>query len=237
MQKNSFIAAFDINSGKRLWQTSRDEIPSWGSPTVYEGKNRTEVITNATRAVRGYDVMTGRELWKLTGNPEVTATTPVVANDLIYITNGYRPVQPIFAIKVGANGDISRTARRQTVYRLEQAARRDLHAYPVVYGDYLYTLANQGVLTCYDAKSGERSIRSVFERRAVRTARRRLPLTASCTLPARRSGAVVKAGPEYELLATTVGEAMMATPATRWSRNYSRTAFSLWGGATAAHTQ
>jgi outer membrane protein assembly factor BamB len=40
IQKNSFIAAYDIKTGKQVWKTSREEIPSWGSPTVYEGKLR-----------------------------------------------------------------------------------------------------------------------------------------------------------------------------------------------------
>ncbi len=78
VQKNSFIAAYDINNGKRLWMTPREEIPSWGTPTIYEGKSRVELITNATKAVRSYDPATGKELWKFSGNPEVTATTPIV---------------------------------------------------------------------------------------------------------------------------------------------------------------
>jgi len=47
-----------------------------GTPTIYEGKNRTELITNSTKAIRGYDPLTGKELWTLTGNSEVTVTTP-----------------------------------------------------------------------------------------------------------------------------------------------------------------
>ncbi|HET9711916.1 MAG TPA: PQQ-binding-like beta-propeller repeat protein, partial [Pyrinomonadaceae bacterium] len=45
IQKNSFIAAYDLKTGKQLWKTPREEIPAWSSPTVYEGKLRTELIT------------------------------------------------------------------------------------------------------------------------------------------------------------------------------------------------
>src|ERR671939_485854 len=46
LQQNSFIAAYDLKTGKRLWMTPREEIPGWGTPPVYEGKKRTELITN-----------------------------------------------------------------------------------------------------------------------------------------------------------------------------------------------
>ena len=34
VQKGSFIAAYDVKTGKRLWKTERDEISSWGTPTI-----------------------------------------------------------------------------------------------------------------------------------------------------------------------------------------------------------
>src|SRR5262245_20624739 len=107
IQKNSFIAAYDLKTGKQVWKTSREEIPSWGTPTVYEGAGRAELITNGTKAIRGYDPMTGKELWRLTPNSEITTPTPFVAHDLIFVTSGYSPVQPIYAIKPGANGDLT----------------------------------------------------------------------------------------------------------------------------------
>jgi outer membrane protein assembly factor BamB len=60
IQKDSFIAAYDLKTGKRMWTTPREEIPSWGTPTVYEGKTRAELIANATKFIRGYDPMTAK---------------------------------------------------------------------------------------------------------------------------------------------------------------------------------
>jgi outer membrane protein assembly factor BamB len=86
---------------------------------------------------------------------------------------------------------------------------------PIVYGDLLYTCSNQGVLTAYNAKTGER----VYQERLGGTGG---AFTAS---PVASDGKlyfssedgdvfVVKAGPKYELLAKNpVGEVMMATPA------------------------
>ena len=79
VQKDSYIAAYYLKNGKLAWKTSRDEISSWGTPTVYVGKNRAELIANGSKAIRGYDPLTGKELWRLTPNSEVTTPTPIVA--------------------------------------------------------------------------------------------------------------------------------------------------------------
>jgi len=217
VQKDSFIAAYNIKTGKLAWKTSRDEISSWGTPTVYEGKTRAEVITNGSKAIRGYDPMTGKELWRLTPNSEVTTPTPFAARDLIFVTSGYRVIQPIYAIKPGATGDISLKdgATSNTYIAWSKTRGGPYMPTPIVYGDVLYTCSNQGVVTAYNADNGERLYQE-------RLGGKGGAFTAS---PVASDGKlyfssedgevfVVKAGPKYELLATNpVGEVMMATPA------------------------
>ena len=36
IQRGSFLAAFDTATGKEVWRTQRDEIPSWSTPTIFE---------------------------------------------------------------------------------------------------------------------------------------------------------------------------------------------------------
>jgi outer membrane protein assembly factor BamB len=217
LQQNSFIAAYDLKTGKRLWTTPREEISGWGTPTVYEGKARAELITNGTKAVRGYDPLTGKLLWWLAPNSEITTPTPVVAHDLIYVTSGYAPIQPIYAIRPGGSGDISLKDGKESSDFIAWSKKRGgpYMPTPVVYGDYLYTVSNQGVVTAYDAKTGERAYQQ-------RIADRGGAFTAS---PVASDGKiylssedgeifVFKAGPKHELLATNqIGEVMMATPA------------------------
>jgi outer membrane protein assembly factor BamB len=105
--KNSFIAAYALTDGTTIWQTPRNEIPSWGTPTVVVGSTRTEIVTNATKFARGYDPMTGKELWRLGKHSEITVPTPFLGKGLIWLASGYSPVQPIYAVRPGANGDIS----------------------------------------------------------------------------------------------------------------------------------
>ncbi len=217
IQKNSFIAAFDIKTGKQVWKTPREELSSWGTPTVYEGATRAELITNGTKAIRGYDPATGKELWHLGPMSEITTPTPFVAHDLIFVTSGYPPVQPIYAIRPGGNGDLTLPQGKDSSDFVAWSKQRGgpYMPTPIVYGELLYTCSNQGVLTAYNAKTGER----VYQERLGGTGG---AFTAS---PVASDGKiylssedgdvfVVKAGPKYELLAKNpVGEVMMATPA------------------------
>src|SRR4029077_2586223 len=108
MQKGSYIGAWDLSTGKPLWKTARnDEISTWGTPAIVRRADGSdEIVTNGTR-IRGYDAETGRLLWTLGPNSEITIGTPVVGNGLVFVTGGYPPVRPIYAIRPGASGDIS----------------------------------------------------------------------------------------------------------------------------------
>jgi len=217
LQEKSFIAAYDLKTGKEIWKTMRDEISSWGTPTVYEGKTRAELITNGSKAIRGYDPLTGKELWKLTPNSEITTPTPFVANDLIYVTSGYAPIQPIYAIRPGANGDISLKDGKESNEFIAWSKQRGgpYMPTPVVYGDYLYTCSNQGVFTAYNAKTGERIYQERLGGKGGAFTASPVASDNKIYLSSEDGDVfVVKAGPKYELLATNpVGEVMMATPA------------------------
>ena len=218
IQKDSFVAAYDIKTGKQVWKTLRaGELPGWSSPTVYEGKTRAELVTAGAKGVRGYDPLTGKELWTLGPMAEIATPTPFAAHDLIFVTSGYRPIQPIYAIKPGASGDLTLKEKQTSSEFIGWSKDRGgpYMPTPIVYGDLLYTCSNNGVLTAYNAKTGER----VYQERVGGTG---APFTAS---PVASDGKiylssedgdvfVVKAGPKYELLAKNpVGEVMMATPA------------------------
>ena len=217
IQKNSFIAAFDVTTGQPLWRTPRDEIPSWSTPTVYEGSGRAELVTQATHFTRGYDPSTGEELWRLSGNSEITIPTPIIGPNLIIATNGYRGVQPIFAIKPGARGEITLKGE-QTQGEFIAWSTHHGGPYiptPLIYRDHLYVCSNNGVLSAYDVRTGQR----LYQERLGGTGGSfsASPVAADGKIYLSSEDGdifVVKAGPTYELLATNpMGEVVMATPA------------------------
>ena len=148
---------------------------------------------------------------------EITTPTPFVAHDLIFVTSGYAPIQPIYAIRPGGNGDISLKDGKESNEFVAWSKQRGgpYMPTPIVYGDLLYTCSNQGVLTAYNATTGER----VYQERLGGTggAFTASPVASDGKLYLSSEDGdvfVVKTGPKYELLSKNpVGEVMMATPA------------------------
>ena len=210
VQKQSFIAAFDVKTGAEVWRTPREEISTWGTPTIFEG----QIVTNGT-TVRAYDPKTGKELWKLGPNSEVTVGTPVVGDGLVYITGGYPPVRPIYAVRPAARGDISlpKDTTSSEVVAWSNTAGTYIPT-PLYYAGILYTCGNDGIVTAYDAKTGERLHRARVGGGGAFSAS---PIAADGRLYfANEDGdvIVVLAGRKYQELAkNSMKEVVMSTPA------------------------
>jgi outer membrane protein assembly factor BamB len=155
-------------------------------------------------------------LWTLAPNSEIAIGTPVVYRDLAIVTAGYPPVRPVYAVKAGARGDISLPAGKTATESIAWSHDRDgtYISSPIVYRDQLYTLNNNGILTSYDAASGERIYRARVGGGGAFSAS---PIASDGRLYlASEDGDVfvVRAGREYvELGKYPMNEVIMASPA------------------------
>jgi outer membrane protein assembly factor BamB len=216
-QKDSFVAAYRLKDGTEAWRTAREEIPSWGTPTVYQGPPRDELVTHATKFIRAYDPATGKELWRLGPNSEITTPTPVVAHGMVYVTNGYGGIQPIYAIKPGGNGDLTLQGEATSSAHIAWSTKRGgpYTPTPVVYEDLLYVVTNNGVLSAYDAKTGERAYQERVAGKGGAFSASLVAADGKIYVTSEDGDVfVVKAGRKPEWLATNpMGEVLMATPA------------------------
>lgn len=217
--ENSYIAAFDIKTGKDVWRTKRDEQPSWPTPLIYEGSPRNEIVTAAAKYARAYDPDTGKELWRLGKHSALPTPTPVAGNGLIFITSGGgTTVQPIYAIRPGGTGDITLKDGETSSDHVAWSEHRggSYIPTPLVYEGLLYLCGNTGILTVYETETGKR----VYQQR--------IGQAGGGTYSASPVGAdgkiylssedgdvtVIKAGRQFERLAVNpMGEVIMATPA------------------------
>jgi outer membrane protein assembly factor BamB len=217
IQKSSFIVAFNAKDGTRAWRTERDERPTWSTPVIYQGKTRTELVTSGSKYYRGYDPLTGKELWRVLDDTVVKVPSPVIGHDLFFLSGGNPRGRDFYAVRPNAKGDISIAATAESSAHVAWRKTRgsSYTPTPIVYGPHLYVVNDNGVLTVYDAVSGVQ----VYATRIGTT-----NSTFSASPVAGRGHLyfasedgevfVVKAGPKYELVATNrMGEALMATPA------------------------
>ncbi len=214
-QNQSFIAAFNLADGKRVWQTTREEDSSWSTPTIYETKDRAELITSGTKYYRGYDPLTGKELWRIADGVDVKIPTPIAANDLYLLGGGGSNARRTFyAVRAGVKGEIKPDEADTKSIAWQSVQIKPHIVTPIVYGEFLYVCTDNGILSQYKVTTGEPGFRARLGSGGSFSAS---PVAADGKLYfASEDGDVfvVKAGPTFELLARNpMGEVMMATPA------------------------
>jgi outer membrane protein assembly factor BamB len=216
VQKDSFLAALDLASGKQIWRTPRDDVPTWSTPTVVEGGEQPQVVVNGYHHAGGYDLATGRELWRLSGGGDIPVPTPILGAGMIFLTNAHGALSPIYAVRPGARGDISLAEGQSANDHIAWSYQRggSYLQTPLVYGEHLYVCRDNGVLSCFEARTGRRLYQERlgngggFSASAV-AADGRIYYTGETG-----DVYVVAAGPEFKVLATnSLGEICMATPA------------------------
>ena len=214
VQQDSFLAAFDVQTGDEVWRAPRDEVPTWSTPTIYTHDSTTRIAVNGYRHIGGYDLATGHEVWRMKGGGDIPTPTPVVGHGLIYLTNAHGRLMPVYAVKADATHDVSLEgdATQNDAVAWSYAREGCYMPTPIVYGDHLYLCRDGGSLVCYEAETGREVYRERVEGPFTASpvaADGKLYLTAE-----KGSVHVVEAGPEFRLVATnSMGGICMATPA------------------------
>lgn len=157
---DSFIAAYDLPTGDEVWRVERNEKPIWATPTLRLTPERAEVIVAGGDFDRGLDPRNGEELWRFARDYEVKVSTPLVADDLIVLSGGYRG-KPLFALRAGAEGDLSlaegETSNQGVAWVSEPGG--PYTSTPIILGEVIYFVRNTGILTALDLATGERIFR------------------------------------------------------------------------------
>ncbi|MEQ1894950.1 MAG: PQQ-binding-like beta-propeller repeat protein [Planctomycetota bacterium] len=215
VQKGSFVAAFQLADGKELWRTSRDEVPTFGPPTIAITKDRKQLVCNGYKRIAGYDLATGKELWSTANGGDIPVPAPVVGDGVVFVTNSHGRMAPMAAIDLAANGTFELEAKEGSPLRWLDKRRGTYMQTPILVGEFLYACKDNGVLASFDAASGE----VVYEERLGSG------LSGFTASPVHADGKLyftseeglvytVAEGFEFKILAqSSLGEECMASPA------------------------
>ena len=110
-QKESFILAFDIKTGKQVWKAARKELPSWATPTVYTppAGAKPELVTNAPNFIRGYDPIPARSCGSSAAARRLRRRRPSSLRDLIVVASGRAAREADFCHSAGCDAATSRS--------------------------------------------------------------------------------------------------------------------------------
>lgn len=234
----SWVAAFDIGSGKVVWKTARNyETPAendngYTTPIVCTNGDRKSVITWGADHLTSHDLQGGQLQWEVGGfNPDGTNYWPAIASPVV--------VGRVVVIPVGR--DDRRNQAGLAAVSLDLAAdapghlwfRDDIGVFvPALasWKGHVYLLRNQGGIACIDPVNGKTVWENSLEES--RHAYYSSPVIANGILYAARiDGAVFtcRVGETFELLnRNELGEEITASPVPVRNRVLVRTEKSLY---------
>lgn len=219
-QGQSFVAAFDKETGEEVWRTEREASTGWGTPIVLRAGERDELVVSSQHAVHAYAPDTGELLWLARGNTFEVIPTPVVGHGLVFCSSGR--AGPTLAIRPGGNGDVTES---HVVWSTPKGS--PFVPSPILVDGQLYVLNDmQSIVTSFEAETGKLA----FQGR-LGTARREgfsaSPVTVDDKIFFTNDEGetfVLEAGPEFKLLhVNRLGARTLASPALVDGRWYFRT--------------
>lgn len=160
----TFLVALDKKTGKTIWQNDYQEshpakredgfagrqgvLGSWSTPIVVTTGGREELINTIPEFVVGYDLASGKELWRCGGLNPLVYTSPVYGEGVVVAMGGFHG--PTVACKPGGNGEVSAT------HKLWQSGRTENRLGSSVIKDGLiYVITMPGIVECMELKTGK----------------------------------------------------------------------------------
>lgn len=230
-----YVAALDKNTGKTVWQTPRshdykdlneqgkpkgdgDYRKAYHTPSIALVAGRPQLITVASKAAFGLDPYTGKEIWVLEHENMNAAPRVLFLPGLAVINSGSERAN-LFGLKLDetTQGNVTQS---HVVWQRKKA--NSALSSPVLVGERLFFMTNQGVLYSVDARSGE----EIYAQR-IGGSFCASPIVAGNVLyfcDEKGTTTVVRAASQYEELGVnTIEDGMRASPAVAGGAMYLRT--------------
>ena len=148
----SRLFALDPATGETIWETPRDEPTCWATPLVAADANGVrQVVMNGQNAARGYDLATGRELWRCGGQTTRPCASAVAAAGTAWIGSGFRG-SFLAAFDLAGRGDL---AGGPAVVWTRDRDTPDVASPLLSQGRLFFYKEKTGLLTCVDAQTGK----------------------------------------------------------------------------------
>lgn len=217
------VLALDKRNGQTRWRWDRPtrEI-SHITPLLISRGESMQVVVCGSDQIRAFKPETGDSIWWCDGPTEV-CVAGLVFDGTAVVANGGYPRRTRLAVDVTGRGDVSDSHVRWKSNRAVSYVPSPVH-----HEGYVYTVIDDGMLNCADAKTGD----LVWEERIGGRFRSSLVLANDNIYATSDKGVttVFKANPKrFEKVAVNdLGEFCYATPALANGRIYMRTGEALY---------
>lgn len=145
-----FVVALDKATGKVRWKKMREGYQAYTTPLVVSLPGGDQVISPGALRAIAYEPRTGKEIWQVKyGEGFSNVPRPVYGVGLVFICTGFQQAS-LLAIKPDGHGDITKS---KIEWRLDRGV--PLTPSPLLVGNELYLVSDNGIATCVDAKTGQ----------------------------------------------------------------------------------
>jgi outer membrane protein assembly factor BamB len=220
-----FLAALDPDTGKVRWKTERrteaDRFFSFSTPLVITVKGKQQLVSPGSDVATAYDPGTGKEIWRVRYSGYSVIPRPVFGHGLVFLSTGFEAPR-LLAVRADGSGDVTDT---HVAWTLRHGAPHTPS--PLLVGDELYLVADRGLASCLDARTGrphwQQRIGGNYSASPLYAAGRIYCLAED------GSAVVLRAGKKFEVLArNALGERALASPAAADGALFLRTARHLY---------
>lgn len=215
VHEGPYVAAWDLATGEQRWRVDRPDVDtSWGTPAIVRSDDGDELVLNGS-VIHAYDPSSGESLWSLGPNSALTIATPVAGDGVVYVSAGYAPVKPIYAVRTGTRGDLEVEPGEDHEALAWSHGRGGAYMpTPLLYRGMFYVVHHNGRIVAYDAAEGTAIYKSRFSAGGTFTASP-IAVNGKIYMPTEEGQVyVVEAGPEFtEVAVNDMAEPVMATPA------------------------
>ncbi len=144
-----YVAALDKQTGKVRWRKYRQGYQAYTTPLILRLPTGDQVISPGAFRAISYDPRTGKELWHITyGEGFSNVPRPVFGNGMVFICSGFQEPS-LLAVRVDGKGDVTKS---HIAWSLKRGIPRTPS--PLLVGEELYFINDNGIATCVDAKTG-----------------------------------------------------------------------------------
>jgi outer membrane protein assembly factor BamB len=148
-QETQYVAALDKLTGKTRWKKFREGAQAYTTPLVVRLPAGDQLISPGAFRAIAYEPRTGKELWQVRyGDGFSNVPRPVYGDGLVYICTGFHQPQ-LLAVRLDGRGDVTKS---HVAWTLKRGV--PLTPSPLLVGDELYLVSDNGIATCVDAKTG-----------------------------------------------------------------------------------
>jgi outer membrane protein assembly factor BamB len=231
----SYVVAFDGVTGQELWKKERPtdairESPdAYTTPALLIADGKKQFVINGGDYVTAHDADTGSEIWRAAGlNPRRNQNYRIISSVTVKDGMVFAPTRqrPLLALRAGGQGDVTES---HLAWKYEEEGAPDVPS-PVSDGTYFYMVADNGAVTCLEAKTGKRV-----------WGPERTPVGAVSASPVLADGkiyitnekavtTIVAAGPEFKTIASNEldGSYTLSSPAIAGKNIFIRTSQALY---------